>query len=53
MNPPKTEASAAERRGRPQILVTGNAALLKLGIVDGLRIVSPRRFCEALHRREK
>ena len=35
--------------GQAEIFVTGDAALLKLGSVDGLRIVSPRQFWETLH----
>ena len=31
------------------MFVTGDAALLKLGAVEGLMIVSPRQFWEALH----
>jgi predicted nucleic acid-binding protein len=39
--------------GHAELFVTGDAALLKLAIVGGLRIVSPRQFWEALHAREK
>jgi uncharacterized protein len=35
-------------RGQAAMFVTGDAALLKLGAVEGLAIVSPRRFWEAL-----
>ncbi len=34
--------------GRAETFVTGDAALLRLGTVAGLRIVSPRQFWEAL-----
>lgn len=36
------------REGRVQFFVTGDAALLKLGAVEGLTIGSPRQFWEAL-----
>lgn len=39
--------------GQAEIFVTGDAALLKLGVVDELRIVSPRQFWETLRVREK
>ena len=39
--------------GHAELFVTGDAALLKLTTVSGLRIVSPRQFWEALHAREK
>lgn len=39
--------------GQAEMLVTGDAALLKLGVVDALRIVSPRQFWETLRVREK
>lgn len=35
--------------GRAQLFVTGDTALLKLGCLDALKIVSPRQFWEALH----
>ncbi len=41
------------RSGQAELFVTGDAALLKLGAVDGLEIVSPRRFWEVLNQREK
>jgi putative PIN family toxin of toxin-antitoxin system len=41
------------RLGQAELFVTGDAALLKLRAVDGLRIVAPRQFWEALHAREK
>ena len=37
------------RSGRADMFVTGDAALLKLRAVEGLKIVSPRQFWEALH----
>lgn len=36
------------RSGRAEWFVTGDAALLKLGSPEGLEIVSPRQFWEAL-----
>jgi putative PIN family toxin of toxin-antitoxin system len=36
------------RRGQAEMFVTGDAALLRLGTVEGLKIVSPRQFWEAL-----
>ena len=36
------------RAGRVQLFVTGDAALLKLATIEGLAIVSPRQFWEAL-----
>ena len=41
------------RDGQVEMFVTGDAALLKLGVVEGLKIVSPRQFWEALHARRK
>lgn len=41
------------RHGQAEMFVTGDAALLKIGTVDGLRIVSPRQFWEALHAGDK
>ncbi len=35
--------------GRAEMFVTGNAALRQLVTVEGLTIVSPRQFWEALH----
>ena len=32
-----------------EVFVTGDAALLKLGSIGGLLVVSPRRFWEILH----
>jgi uncharacterized protein len=37
------------RLGQAEMFVTGDAALVKIGTVHGLRIVSPRQFWEALH----
>ena len=37
--------------GRAEMFVTGDAVLLKLRTVEGVRIVSPRQFWEALHAR--
>ena len=37
--------------GRAELFVTGDAALLKLGEIGGLQIVSPRQFWEALQKR--
>ena len=37
--------------GGADLFVTGDAALLKLGRVDRLQIVSPRQFWELLHAR--
>lgn len=39
--------------GQAEMFVTGDAALLRLGAVDALRIVSPRQFWETLRMREK
>jgi putative PIN family toxin of toxin-antitoxin system len=39
--------------GQAEIFITGDAALLKLGVVDALRIVSPRQLWETLRVREK
>ena len=39
--------------GHAELFVTGDTALLKLAIINGLRIVSPRQFWETLHAREK
>lgn len=41
------------RAGRVQLFVTGDAALLKLGTVEGVPIVSPRQFWEALQASRK
>jgi len=41
------------RAGRAQLFVTGDAALLKLGTIEGLTIVSPRQFWEALQASRK
>lgn len=38
------------RGGQAEMFVTGDQALLELGAVQGLKIVSPRQFWEALHR---
>ncbi len=35
--------------GQVELFVTGDAALLKLATLGGLKIVSPRQFWEALH----
>lgn len=35
--------------GQVELFVTGDAALLKLESVEGLRIISPRQFWDALH----
>lgn len=35
--------------GQAELFVTGDAALVRLGSIQGLRIVSPRQFWEALH----
>jgi len=32
-----------------EVFVTGDAALLKLGVIERLEVVSPRRFWEMLH----
>ncbi len=37
--------------GQAEVFVTGDAALLKLGAVGALRIVSPRQFWETLRAR--
>lgn len=39
--------------GQAEMFVTGDAALLRLGAVHVLRIVSPRQFWETLRVREK
>ena len=39
--------------GRAEIFVTGDAALLGLGGIGGLLVVSPRRFWEILHLAER
>ena len=39
--------------GQAEIFVTGDAALLELGSIGGLLVVSPRRFWEVLHSRER
>jgi putative PIN family toxin of toxin-antitoxin system len=39
--------------GQAEMFITGDAALLKLGVVDALRIVSPRQLWETLRVREK
>jgi putative PIN family toxin of toxin-antitoxin system len=36
------------RSGQSEMFVTGEAALLKLGTVEGFKIVSPRQFWQAL-----
>lgn len=41
------------RAGQVQFFVTGDAALLKIEAVEGLAIVSPRRFWEALQASQK
>ena len=35
--------------GQAELFVTGDAALLKLAVLEGLKLVSPRQFWEALH----
>jgi putative PIN family toxin of toxin-antitoxin system len=35
--------------GQAELFVTGDAALLKLATLEGLKLVSPRQFWEALH----
>lgn len=35
--------------GQAELFVTGDAALLKLAALEGLKLVSPRQFWEALH----
>jgi putative PIN family toxin of toxin-antitoxin system len=35
--------------GQAELFVTGDAALLKLATIEGLKVVSPRQFWEALH----
>jgi uncharacterized protein len=35
--------------GQAELFVTGDAALLKLAALEGLELVSPRQFWEALH----
>jgi uncharacterized protein len=35
--------------GQAELCVTGDAALLKLAALEGLKLVSPRQFREALH----
>ena len=37
--------------GNAELFVTGDAALLRLGAVDGVNIVSPRVFWDTLHAR--
>jgi predicted nucleic acid-binding protein len=37
--------------GQAEVFVTGDAALLKLGAAEVLKIVSPRQFWETLHAR--
>jgi predicted nucleic acid-binding protein len=39
--------------GQAGIFVTGDAALLELGSIGGLRVVSPRSFWEILHSTER
>lgn len=41
------------RAGQVQFFVTGDAALLKIEAVEGLAIVSPRQFWEALQASQK
>jgi putative PIN family toxin of toxin-antitoxin system len=41
------------RAGRAQFFVTGDAALLQIEAVEGLAIVSPRQFWEALQASQK
>lgn len=41
------------RAGRVQFFVTGDAALLKLGTIEALTIVSPRQFWQALQASRK
>jgi putative PIN family toxin of toxin-antitoxin system len=36
--------------GQAEMFVTGDAALVRLGTVRGLQVVSPRQFWETLHR---
>jgi putative PIN family toxin of toxin-antitoxin system len=36
------------RSGQAEMFVTGDAALLKLKTVEGLKVISPRQFWEAL-----
>ena len=35
--------------GQVELFVTGDAALLKLAAIEGLKLISPRQFWEALH----
>lgn len=35
--------------GQAEMFVTGDAALVRLGMVRGLQVVSPRQFWETLH----
>jgi putative PIN family toxin of toxin-antitoxin system len=58
-DPANVKAAADDARvlgealaGQAELFVTGDTALLKLGVVDALKIVSPRQFWEALHARE-
>jgi len=39
--------------GQAELFVTGDAALLKLATFEGLPLVSPRQFWEALHARRR
>lgn len=39
--------------GQAELFVTGDAALLKLAVIDALRIVSPRQFWESLQARDR
>jgi len=39
--------------GNAELVVTGDAALLRLGAVDGVNIVSPRVFWDTLHARNR
>jgi predicted nucleic acid-binding protein len=59
-DPAEVKADADDARvlgealaGQAETFVTGDAALLEPGVVDALRIVSPRQFWETLRVREK
>lgn len=53
VDPDDARVLGEAREGRVQLFVTGDAALLKLGAVEGLAIVSPRQFWEALQASRK
>lgn len=53
VDPDDARVLGEAREGRVQLFVTGDAALLRLGAVEGLTIVSPRQFWEALQASRK